>query len=510
MSVDTSKEALCINQIIGQKIDTIIVEEDFVVPDIKPDILNAISTSGTVCIYKKEVMEGKIKIDGSINAYIIYLADSEKGGIRSLNVNSNFSKIVEFEKIKEGMILDTNFVLKSIECRVLNGRKISVKGIVDVNIKMCSNEELEFVKEIQGVKNIQLLNENLSVNSLLGTGTSKVYAKDTIVIDNVDNLTEIIKANINIKNKETKISYNKVLVKADAEVKIMYLTEDNRIKIVTNLIPVMGFIDMPNISDENLCDVKYEIKNLLIKPNNMEEHSIYVEIEIEVYCNAYEKKQINLIQDLYSPSLNIAYKQKMIRAMSEKLIYKDICSIKEKQYIQELGNNKIYDVEVCPTIINKTIFKDKILYEGEIELKFLFWDSGSSMMNSQNVIIPFNYNMDCQGVRQTSNIDTNIEIIKQDFIVMPDSSIEIKIDMQFVTNISNDRNINVIQEINIEENRQEDDYSVIIYFVRPGDTLWNIAKRFRSTVKDITQINEIEDEKKIYPGDQLFIPLVNY
>lgn len=510
MSVDTSKETLCINQIIGQKIDTIMVEEDFVVPDIKPDILNAISTSGTVCIYKKEVMDGKVKIDGVINAYIIYLADDERGGIRSLNINSNFSKTIDFEKIKIGMMLETSFILKSIECRVLNGRKISVKSIVDVNLKMCSNEELEFVKEIQGVKNIQLLNENLSVNSLLGTGTSKVYAKDTMVIDNIDDLAEIMKANVSIKNKETKISYNKVLVKADAEVKIVYLTEDNRINSITNLVPVMGFIDMPNVSDENLCDVKYEIKNLLIKPNNMEEHSIYVEIEIEVCCNVYEKKQINLIQDLYSPSVNIAYKQKMIRAMSDKEITRDICNIREKQYIQELGNNKIYDVDVYPTIINKSILKDRILYEGELELKFLFSDSGSNIMNTQNIVIPFNYNMDCLGVSKTSNIDTLVEIVMQDFVVMPDSSIEIKIDMQFITSISNDKNINVIQEINIEENRQEDDYSVIIYFVKPGDTLWNIAKRFRSTVKDITQINDIEDENKIFVGDQLFIPLINY
>ena len=31
------------------------VDEDIIVPDIKPDILKTISTSGNVCIYKKEV-----------------------------------------------------------------------------------------------------------------------------------------------------------------------------------------------------------------------------------------------------------------------------------------------------------------------------------------------------------------------------------------------------------------------------------------------------------------------
>ena len=82
MQVTASKETLCVNQIIGQKTDTAMVEEDFVVPDIKPDILNTISTNGTICIYKKEVMDGKVRLDGCINAYIMYLADDEESSFR--------------------------------------------------------------------------------------------------------------------------------------------------------------------------------------------------------------------------------------------------------------------------------------------------------------------------------------------------------------------------------------------------------------------------------------------
>ena len=39
-----------------------------------------------------------------------------------------------------------------------------------------------------------------------------------------------------------------------------------------------------------------------------------------------------------------------------------------------------------------------------------------------------------------------------------------------------------------------------------GDTLWKIAKKFRSTVEDIARVNGIEDENKIYVGQQLYIP----
>ena len=292
------KEKLCMNQLIASKIDSLMVEEDFVVPDVKPDILNTISTNGTVCIEKKEILDGKIKIEGKIEMYIMYMADEEKAGVRSFHTTLDFVKTMELEKAKEGNRLEAKVNLKSLECRVLNGRKVNVKGVLEVEAKLFSNEEIEFMKDLNTVKDIQLLREDMTVSSLLGTGNSRVYAKDTIMIDNIDELAEVMKVKVAIQNKETKISYNKVLTKADAIVTMLYLSTDNRINCVSSSIPVMGFIDMPNVTDENLCEVNYEIKNMLVKPNSIEEHSVYVEIEMELSCNVYETKALNIIQDL--------------------------------------------------------------------------------------------------------------------------------------------------------------------------------------------------------------------
>ena len=49
--------------------------------------------------------------------------------------------------------------------------------------------------------------------------------------------------------------------------------------------------------------IKTELKNLAIKPNNVEEHSIYVEAEVEMGILVYQNRPISLIQDLYSPSI---------------------------------------------------------------------------------------------------------------------------------------------------------------------------------------------------------------
>lgn len=506
MAIETAKENLILNQIIEQKSNTFIVEDDCIVPDSKPDILNVISNSGVICIYKKEILDGKIRLDGSVNTYIMYLADTQENQVRSLNANLNFTQIIDMEKAKSNMSLDVNIALKGLECRIINGRKINMKAILEIDTKISSNETVEYIKEINNLSDIQFLNRDIQINSLVGTGSTKIYAKDTLDIDQIDNLVEIMKTDLKITNRDTKISYNKVLIKSDLQVKLIYLTDDNRINMKEATIPIVGFIDLQNISEEHNCDVKYEMRNIIIKPNNIEDHSIYVEAEIEVFCEAYENRNLQMIQDLYSPTVNLNFTQRNVKVMQKKETKQQTCSIREKQTIPEIGNRKIYDVEVMPVIQEQSILKDRIMYSGDINLNFIF-DSSNRGIDTREISLPFNFSMDFEGIENDSNVDTIIEIDTQSFIVMPDESIDIKIDLNFTAISGKDSNIAIIDQIDPEpQNRNTGIYSMIIYFVKSGDTLWNIAKKFGSTVEDISRVNGIENPDILQVGRQLFIP----
>ncbi len=509
MTIETTRDNICINQIIEQRKDNFIIEGDAIIPDIKPDILSTISTSGTICIYKKEIQDGKIKIDGTINTYIMYLADSETNNIRSINTNLDFTQTINMEKAKSNMKIENTFTLKEIECKVLNGRKVNIKAIVEIETKILNSENVDIVNGIEDLKDVQTLNDNININTLMGEGNTKIYAKDTLSIDNIDNLAEIMKSNIRIINKESKISYNKILIKADLEVKLLYLTEDNRINTLQKTIPIMGFIDIKDINDDSVCNIKYEIKNVLIKPNNVEEHSVYVEVELDVYCQAYENKQLAVIQDLYSPTVDLTFEQKRMRAMQKIECMQETFNIREKQVIEEIGSNKLYDVEITPIISSQNILNDRIMYEGEVMLNFIFASSATGGIDTKRVNIPFNFNMETTGINTTTNVNTAIEVGMQDFIIMPDESIDIKIDLNFTVEYSKNLEINVIQNIQSGENRTSNPYSMTIYFAKPGDSLWKIAKKFRSTVDNIAKVNGIEDVDKIEVGQQLFIPRYN-
>ena len=505
MAIETSNDNICINQIIEQKKENFIIEEDSIIPDIKPDILSTIDVSGTVCLHRKEILDKKIKIEGCINTYIIYISDDEKGNIRSINTNIDFVKVIDVEKANSEMILETNVDLKNIECRVINGRKINIKAILDLEFKISSNKDIDIIDDVN-LKDIQKLNKKLRISSLIGKGETKVYAKDTVTINNIDNLAEIMKVDARIINKDIRISYNKVLAKADMNIKILYLTEDNRVNTIEAIIPVMGFIDIENISENDICDIQYEIKNLMIKPNNVEEHSIYIESEIQLYCRVYKIEEINLIQDLYSPSTNLKFVQKQIRVMQPKITTQKTESIRENVEISDLYGKKIYDVSVKVEILKQILLKSKVLYEGEILLDFIYESLNNNIIDTKKVKIPFNFNLDFEGVDDNFNIKTEVEISMQDFVVTSDNNIDVKIDLNLTISAFKATYINIIDEINEEENSLLNYCSMVIYFTKSGDTLWKIAKNFGSTIEEIVRVNGIEENTELNIGKQLFIP----
>ena len=502
--IETSKENLKINKLIAEKKEIISVDGDMIVPDSKPDILNTICTSGVVSVYKKEIKDEKVRLDGNIDTYIMYMPDGVNDSVRGLNTSLDFSENINVPNCQEGMNAITEIKVKSIDCKVLNGRKIGIKATLEIYLKIYSNEDVEVINEVQNANNIQILKEDLKVNSLIGQGNTKISAKDNIAIDAMDNLAEILKSEVMICDKDIKISYNKVLTKAEAKIKVMYLTEDNRIGIAEGKIPIVGFIDIPNVTDGNICNSNYEIKNIVMKPNSTEEHSIYVEMEVQVKCMVYEEKQINLIQDMYSPCEKLSFTKKQITTMINIRKIQETQKVKEIVSVNDIENKKLIDADVKAEVSNTGRMSDSKTYDGELTCNFTFLDDNMNV-ELKTVKIPFEHSF--KDISENCNSNFDLQVTNQDFIVQDGGNISCNIDMLANGTISENKTLNIIDDVQSEDDDDNaEDYSVVVYIVKKGDTLWNIAKRFRTTVDFIVRTNGIENPDVIDVGQKLYIP----
>ena len=148
---------------------------------------------------------------------------------------------------------------------------------------------------------------------------------------------------------------------------------------------------------------------------------------------------------------------------------------------------------------------NKINYEGELELRFILSNS-DLQVDTRVAKIPFDYTL--ENVEDSDNRNSNmaIEVMNQDFIVQDAGIVTSNIDMSMNTDSYQNTNMNIIDEIQTNGEREAEDYSILMYIVKEGDTLWKIAKRYGSTVEDIARTNGIEDENKILVGQKIFIP----
>lgn len=267
----------------------------------------------------------------------------------------------------------------------------------------------------------------------------------------------------------------------------------------------MGFIDLANVSEENICDVKYRLKNITVKPNNPENHSINVEVELEICCKVFEDKKISIIQDMYSPSRNLQFKENKVSTITNMKYTTDTINIRDKIELEDKEYTKILDVQATPVINDTEIINNRLKGSGDINLKFLLTNDVEDNIVLLNKQIPFEFMKEIDGINEESKIEIEIIPMSKEFILDGMDAI-VKMNLCINANSYNLEIVNVIDEIEETDDEDINPYSMIIYFVKEGDTLWKIAKKYKSTVDDIVRVNNIENPDKIDVGMQLFIP----
>ena len=486
------KNIVVINKRLFSETKTIEVNGDIIVPDIKPDIVSVINTNGIGYVYKEDLNTGRVRVDGNIDTYIVYLADN--GETRSIQNTLTFSESIENSSVNENSYVKHEVILQSIEAKVLNERKISITGKVNIRIEAFEKEEAEIPNSLDTL-NVEVLKENCEVKSLIDVNRVRTSIKEDISVDNSYEVAEILKADIEIKNLENKISYNKVLAKADAEVKLIFLTEDNKIGVANAEIPIMSFIDINNITDQDICDISYSIKNMLFKVNSKEMHSISCQVDFDVSCEAYQRKNLDIIQDMYDTKNNINFTRKDILVQVAKEEKCQNVNMNEKVLIEDVLN--ILDVRYRVNIININQAGNYSNYECELKLEFYYEADNRNGLNVKNIDLPFMVKFE----GEQSNLE--FKVIKKQFSIN-NENVDCDIEISAKQLDSCLKKISIMDNIEVTPLEEENEYKMFMYFVKPGDSIWKIAKKFKVCMEDIIKLNNLENNQ-VDIGQRLYL-----
>lgn len=514
MAIELVKENIECEQLLGENFSDTVVKGEYVVPDTHPDVGEMLMLDARPCIINTEVMQDKVFIEGQIEYTILYLAKEEEStGVHSTTYNSKFSNYVELPGVEHRMLCESGCYIEHIECSIVNERKIGIEGIIKLKAEVYKNYEFEVIKDVTGSQDIQMLKNPATVDKIVGTISGDLIAKSHIQIS-MENpqIGNVLKCDVKVNKKDIKIMEGKMLVDAHALVTLLYRGKDTRdIIYIEDDIPISKEVDFDGVNPtmDSYTDLRVDAIECDIKEDDLGENRI-VDIEALIKSNTkvMYKEEIDIIEDAYSPSefMRMNKKDYELNVMHG---HSNIQNIVKASI--ELGDRpRASKIIMCcgkVCITDKKLVEDKIIVDGVLNAEVLYktFDE-EKYVYTVTEEIPFNSAIEVPGCK------IDMQCIAKASLENMEASIEIDtIAIKAVVEIYGRVNYTTHKEFLVNMEPVEGELpskkaSLIIYVVQHGDTIWKIAKKYYTTIDDLTRVNTMENPDAIKVGDKLIIP----
>ena len=489
------KQLVKINRKVLTKEKEVSLNLDFIVPDIKPDIVAILDTNANTYIYKEELSNERIRVDGNIDTKVLYLSDS--GETRSLSVTLDFSEILEDSKITSDLKYISNVKLCNVESKIVNERKISLSANVKIFVDFYESTDVELVSSLEEFEDLQSKEEICKIKNFIGSNKAKASIKENLECDTMDSVLDILKTEIKVGKSKNKVSHNKVLSKADCEINIVYLTDEMNVKVIKANYPIMSFVDLENVQEDNILETNINLRNMQVFSAQNEKNKININLEFETFLVAYEIKEISIVDDIYSLSKVIEFNKKEFEAelVSEKI--ESSLSINDSLVIEDIS--KIINVNSIIRVIGKERVGGYLNYNLEVDVKIMYeLDSRRGIAVKTTTFSTMS--------KIEAEMDDFIEFsISNEVYNLNNDKVSCNIEIKSVITKNSIKSISVLDNIIEKEDDVKSEYSMVIYFVKPKDTIWEIAKNFKVSMQSIIDANNLENPDKISIGDKLYI-----
>ena len=455
---------------------------------------------------------------GKIDVCILYRTIGNQKCIYTMKSSIPVEDFVIIEGVNKDQRIDFDCKIEHMSYNILNERKVNVKAIMEINIAATSCKDTTVITEIQADEPVETKEEEIEIVSLANEKEEKIIVKEDLTIaSSKPCIGEILKTIVSIQDEQVKRTDSEIKYNGMIEVVTMYKAadSDDNVEIITHRVPFEGSIESPQEEDEMYfdCQLSAELSYIQVAPDYDGEDRI-IECEFIVnakYCN-YSKTVYETISDIYCPSKKVKTKEKTLNYMNLK--DKVHVAIPKKEAItldDDFGENpEIFSVNVKPTVEDK-VYNDGILtISGMLEIKILYLcktGENNEIQMTMNVV-PFT--QEVETAMSQSKVVVEPVITAKDVSVYAQTKREVVIEylLDCMIEVYEAAMLNVLEEVELEDMTKEemDAYpSMTVYQVKKGDSLWSLAKRYNTTVKDIQELNDIEVPESLREGQKVII-----
>lgn len=512
MKIENIKNKIKIDQLVGRERIESLVEGEITLPDHKPKIDKLISLDGEVEITNQLLKEDTLIVTGVVKFRTLYTTEEDEDqNIHALQSKTDFREEIILESSYDARAV-VQAEIEHIEYTKLTDKKVGVKTVIDIQAKLQKEGTIEIIKDIEGGESIQTHKKSIKYNELVASNKTKNLVKDTFEIaEGRGDVLDILRIDADTKVSESRVVDGKVIVAGSVNCFIMYYSddEDQTLSYISESIPFTHFVelsgaqkDMDYNLDIKVTDVNYDVRGDI----NGNLRIIDLETSVTIDAKVFAQSQQEIVIDAYSTERIFQVKSEDIK-LSQTLA-KHSLEEKLNGTIKVSGGEitKLCSVKSRPIMTDLRTLEEKVIVEGVVDLDIVYIGENQSLQISKSEI-PFKLNVELE---DSKDIDIDIEV--QNIIEnisyekLNDSEIEVSIDLISNITVNAIKNIKMVVEATQKEEfiNKNNRSSITIYLVQKGDTVWDIAKRYSTTVEDIKVTNDIEEDN-LKVGDKIII-----
>ncbi len=515
MEYSLNKGEISINETILDTIAEQPIDIDFTLPDYCKDINKILKCQVKPIIQNRSINGDKLDIDGSIKVRLLYL-DEEKQIVRTFKYSAPFSFKMDIKRQGSEIINPIIFTKENIEyinCRAVSPRRMNISGAFSVHVKLLTKTHKQIVSQIAD-ENVQQKSEKILASSLV-CETEKPFLMSEILelAQGKPEIENIIRSDVIPILDEVKLIDDKAIMKGTVFVKIMYQSdvESSDIETMEYAVPISQILSMEGINESCNCEAQINLISYNMEAvEGSDGSNSLIESEMHFIASviAYEKKSINIVTDAYST------KHDMLLEFSDITIDEVQDSIFESASLKEnidvnndVAISQVFDIWNEMLNCNCSEDSGKLVIKGKYNICILAKGEDGFPLYIEK-LAQFEYALDLNSSNETSaNLQASITSLS--YRITPSGSIEAKAEIRF--NITNKisrkyKSINHASADESHEKTKDENASIVIYYAKCGESIWDIAMKYDTSMESIKRQNDI-DVEILNSNTMLLIPV---
>lgn len=500
---------------------TINVEEDILIADTKPDMVQILNVEGSCRLTERNVSVGAqaaqpLRISGDLAIKVLYVAENDKEEpiIVSLESKTPFREDTSIKTLSNSTLAMSADISK-IQCEKINERKFKMSAVIEVCAKEYYQDELQLFEGLDN-EDLQLLHEEIEFVDVAIRKAEIIEISEEIKLrEDAPEIDKILCYNVNLAENHKQIGGEKAMINAVAYIDLLYRNADGTTfyKCKTDFTQFMkmkeGEFNYPLIAGRT----NFDILNCSITAKRDDEgysNILCLDMEVETTIEYYRRIQEPCIVDLYHYTKDVEC-EKTHKELNKFCGTGDIdITVREIVDIPEAYGSaeQVVYISGVPSITNRNCLQDRIMVEGTLPVKLVCIGGESGKLPfTIDSDLEFRAVLDLPDCKEGMEPDCKVTIKDFGFDRINNKQIAVNAEMGISGIVFEKTSDELIHTVNIieKEGTSGPDPAIIVYATKDGDSIWKVAKKYRTPINRLRAVNDLDDHEEIVPGSKVLI-----